>query len=159
MPPSAPNGFYFFTPPVGREAIPVKTVVQLQAHAAEISADTMINRVNVDSVWTPITSVPDFAVLYAGTKEEAAVSEPERAAAAAGGGRERVGEDESAATRVHASRCTRMRGELEGLKLSQLKKRAIADGISQAEIDDADDSDDPFAHMAELVVNAAAVKA
>ena len=53
----------------------------------------------------------------------------------------------------------RLKADNPGLKLSQLKKRAAAEGVPQAEIDLADDSDDPFSHMAELIIDAAAAKA
>ena len=49
-----------------------------------------------------------------------------------------------------------LRDELAKLKLSQLKKRAAADGVPVDAIGGADDSEDPFSHLTELIVGAAA---
>jgi hypothetical protein len=52
-----------------------------------------------------------------------------------------------------------LRSELEVLKTSQLKKRAIADhGVSAEQIDDADDSDDPRAAVTDLILAAASAQ-
>ena len=48
-----------------------------------------------------------------------------------------------------------LREDLRLLKMSVLKKRAIAGGVHQDQIDDVDDSDDPRAVLVDLLVSAA----
>ena len=52
-----------------------------------------------------------------------------------------------------------LRAELSGLKLTELRKRALADGADSSEVDEALDSDDPKAGLAALVLEQAASSA
>jgi hypothetical protein len=59
---------------------------------------------------------------------------------------------------AEADTAAELRSELGGLnKLSQLKKRAVAEGVSQDEIEEAIDADEPRVALVELIVAAAAV--
>eukprot|EP01052_Picozoa_sp_SAG31_P052612 SAG31_NODE_13066_length_895_cov_1.095477_1_plen_201_part_10 len=61
-----------------------------------------------------------------------------------------------AETPVGADRLEALRAELSGLKPSQLKKRAVAEGITAEQMDEADDSDDPREAVLALILAAAA---
>ena len=54
---------------------------------------------------------------------------------------------------------TTMKAELSALKPSELSKRAAADGVSQAAIDKAVDSDNPKEQLIDLIVHHAAATA
>ena len=57
-----------------------------------------------------------------------------------------------------AAAAEKLRGELSELKLSALKRRALAEGVSSGAVEAADDSDDPKELMIEMLLSTAAEK-
>jgi hypothetical protein len=62
------------------------------------------------------------------------------------------------ATRVRTEKEANLRAELVELKLSQLKKRARAEGLDEDDVDDVDDADDPKGAIIEMFVTGAEEK-
>jgi hypothetical protein len=67
MPASAPHGFHFFTPP-SQTTYSVSEEKDLGPMLEHITAQSMINRAEVDETWISIAAAPDFAALYEGKK-------------------------------------------------------------------------------------------
>ena len=65
----------------------------------------------------------------------------------------------SLASSVHSSamRVASLRAELAELKLSQLKRRARAEGLDEEAVDGVDDTADPKAAITELLIAAASI--
>ena len=70
MPASAPQGFHFFTPP-SQKTYSVSDEKDLGPMLEHITAQSMINRAEVDESWISIAAAPDFAN-YAYLHEEVA---------------------------------------------------------------------------------------